>query len=114
MSRVFPRTSLAYRVHNIKSMPIITVSKFGLIYWARASLAVSLMAIFCGGPVGTALGLLAGYFGGWDFNDATEAWSFHDPRPIFAETNTLKELVPGEAYFINVNHDQTALLNDPL
>jgi peptide/nickel transport system permease protein len=36
-----------------------------MIYGARVSLSVSLVAIFIGGIVGTVLGLLAGYFGGW-------------------------------------------------
>jgi peptide/nickel transport system permease protein len=36
-----------------------------LIFGARVSLSVSLVAIFIGGIVGTVLGLLAGYFGGW-------------------------------------------------
>jgi peptide/nickel transport system permease protein len=36
-----------------------------LIYGARVSLSVSLVAIFIGGVVGTVLGLFAGYFGGW-------------------------------------------------
>jgi peptide/nickel transport system permease protein len=36
-----------------------------LIYGARVSLSVSLVAIFMGGVVGTVLGLFAGYFGGW-------------------------------------------------
>lgn len=36
-----------------------------IIHGARVSLTVSLIAIFCGGVVGTALGLLAGYLGGW-------------------------------------------------
>lgn len=36
-----------------------------LIFGARVSLSVSLVAIFIGGVVGTVLGLLAGYFGGW-------------------------------------------------
>lgn len=35
-----------------------------IIYGARISLVVSLMAIFVGGSIGTALGLIAGYFGG--------------------------------------------------
>ena len=35
-----------------------------LIYGARVSLAVSVIAIFVGGIVGTALGLISGYFGG--------------------------------------------------
>src|SRR5947209_4181833 len=36
-----------------------------MIFGARISLAVSLIAIFLGGSVGTTLGLVAGYFGGW-------------------------------------------------
>ena len=36
-----------------------------IIHGARISLAVSLVSIFVGGLVGTTLGLLAGYFGGW-------------------------------------------------
>jgi peptide/nickel transport system permease protein len=36
-----------------------------LIWGARVSLSVSLVAIVIGGLVGTVLGLVAGYFGGW-------------------------------------------------
>ena len=36
-----------------------------MIHGARVSLAVSLVAIFVGGTLGTALGLISGYFGGW-------------------------------------------------
>jgi peptide/nickel transport system permease protein len=36
-----------------------------MIYGARVSLSVSLVAIFLGGVVGTVLGLFAGYFGGF-------------------------------------------------
>jgi peptide/nickel transport system permease protein len=36
-----------------------------MIYGARVSLSVSLVAIFIGGVIGTVLGLFAGYFGGW-------------------------------------------------
>jgi peptide/nickel transport system permease protein len=36
-----------------------------LIYGARVSLSVSLVAIVIGGVVGTLLGVAAGYFGGW-------------------------------------------------
>ncbi len=36
-----------------------------LIYGARVSLSVSLVAIGVGGIIGTILGLVAGYFGGW-------------------------------------------------
>jgi peptide/nickel transport system permease protein len=36
-----------------------------IIHGARVSLAVSLVAIFVGGTIGTILGLVSGYFGGW-------------------------------------------------
>ena len=36
-----------------------------IIYGARVSLMVSLVAIFVGGVIGTALGIISGYFGGW-------------------------------------------------
>jgi len=36
-----------------------------IIYGARISLTVSLIAIFVGGIIGTVLGLISGYFGGW-------------------------------------------------
>jgi peptide/nickel transport system permease protein len=36
-----------------------------IIYGARVSLMVSLVAIFVGGIIGTALGMISGYFGGW-------------------------------------------------
>ncbi len=36
-----------------------------IIHGARVSLVVSLVAIFIGGTLGTALGLISGYFGGW-------------------------------------------------
>ena len=36
-----------------------------IIHGARVSLTVSLVAIFVGGIIGTGLGLMSGYFGGW-------------------------------------------------
>jgi peptide/nickel transport system permease protein len=36
-----------------------------IIHGARVSLAVSLVAIFVGGAIGTSLGLISGYFGRW-------------------------------------------------
>jgi peptide/nickel transport system permease protein len=36
-----------------------------IIYGARVSLAVSLVAIFVGGSIGTIMGLISGYFGRW-------------------------------------------------
>ena len=37
------------------------------------------------------------------FDDVGKAWSFYDPRPEFAELNTLTEMVSGEAYWILVS-----------
>lgn len=36
-----------------------------IIYGARVSLRIAALAILCAGVVGTTLGLIAGYFGGW-------------------------------------------------
>lgn len=36
-----------------------------IMHGARISLSISLLAIFVGGVIGSCLGLLAGYFGGW-------------------------------------------------
>ena len=37
------------------------------------------------------------------FDDVGKTWSFYDPRPDFADLNTLSELVSGEAYWILVS-----------
>ena len=37
------------------------------------------------------------------FDDVGKEWSFYDPRPEFADLNTLTELVNGEAYWILVS-----------
>ena len=37
------------------------------------------------------------------FDDVGKEWSFHDPRPEFADLNTLTEMVNGEAYWILVS-----------
>ena len=47
----------------------------------------------------------------WHFSNTTKEWAFYDPRPIFAESNTVEELVLGEAYFIRINNDQIAVLS---
>ena len=36
------------------------------------------------------------------FNNAAKEWSFYDPRPEFADLNTLENMVQGEAYWILV------------
>ena len=37
------------------------------------------------------------------FDDVGKTWSFYDPRPAFADLNTLTEMVNGEAYWILVS-----------
>ena len=47
------------------------------------------------------------------FNGVSKAWDFYDPRPDFAELNTLTTLVNGEPYWILVSEGQNdALLNN--
>ena len=45
------------------------------------------------------------------FNNTTKEWSFHDPRPEFAEANTLDQFAAGEPYWIRVEENQTVELN---
>ena len=40
------------------------------------------------------------------FNDATKSWQVFDPRPEWADLNTLNELVSGQAYWILVKETQ--------
>ena len=40
------------------------------------------------------------------FNNTSKAWSFYDPRPEFAELNTLTELVSGQPYWVLVKDNQ--------
>ena len=41
------------------------------------------------------------------FDDVGKDWSFYDPRPEFADLNTLTEMVNGEAYWILVSETVT-------
>jgi hypothetical protein len=45
------------------------------------------------------------------FNNTTKEWTFHDPRPEFAEANTLDQFAAGEPYWIRVTENQTVELN---
>ena len=47
------------------------------------------------------------------YDDVGKEWSFYDPRPEFADLNTLTEMVNGEAYWILVNEtvDEVVLNN---
>ena len=47
------------------------------------------------------------------FDDVGKEWSFYDPRPEFADLNTLTELVNGEAYWILVSESvEDVVLNN--
>ena len=39
------------------------------------------------------------------FNNAAKEWSFYDPRPEFADLNSLDNMVQGEAYWILISED---------
>ena len=41
-------------------------------------------------------------------------WTFFDPRPAFAQVNTISEMVSNRIYFIGVFSDQTVTLNGTL
>ena len=40
------------------------------------------------------------------FNNTNKAWTFYDPRPEFADLNTLSELNAGQPYWILVKDSQ--------
>ena len=43
------------------------------------------------------------------FNNSTKDWTFFDPRPEFADLNTLTELVGGQPYWVLVKDAQTGV-----
>lgn len=45
------------------------------------------------------------------FNNSNKTWSFYDPRPEFAELNTLSALSTGQSYWILVNENASVTLN---
>ncbi len=47
------------------------------------------------------------------FDNVSKTWSFYDPRPEFAEFNTLTDLVDGETYWVLVSEDvEDVVLNN--
>ena len=75
---------------------------------ARAT-AVSAAAIH---PVGKALEPLgASLVRVWKFDPAIQEWTFYDPRPAFADFNSLKQVAAGEFYWVVLSSTQTATLN---
>ncbi|MFQ6029717.1 MAG: hypothetical protein ACE5Q6_19740 [Dehalococcoidia bacterium] len=45
------------------------------------------------------------------YDSDSESWIFYDPRPQFASTSSLTELIAGEVYWLDVATDQTVVLN---
>ena len=48
----------------------------------------------------------------WHFNDQTEEWTYFDPRPAFANFNTMTEMVRNDLYWIKADIDTTVVLNN--
>ena len=44
------------------------------------------------------------------FNNATKTWEFYDPRPEFAEANTITQMFGGNVYWLNVTEDAEVVL----
>ena len=44
------------------------------------------------------------------FNNATKAWEFYDPRPEFAEANTITQMFGGNVYWLNITEDAEVVL----
>jgi hypothetical protein len=45
------------------------------------------------------------------FNNVTKAWTFYDPRPEFADANTLSELISSAVYWVRIVNDVEVDLN---
>jgi hypothetical protein len=43
----------------------------------------------------------------WRFSNADQSWNFYDPRPAFAEANTLAKTGAGDIVWVNVTAEQT-------
>ena len=43
----------------------------------------------------------------WRFDNATQTWAFFDPRPAFADANTLTEASSGDIVWVNVIEQTT-------
>ena len=43
------------------------------------------------------------------FNNTTKEWTFFDPRPEFADLNTISEMVAGQTYWVLVKEDQSGV-----
>lgn len=43
----------------------------------------------------------------WRFDNATQAWSFYDPRPAFASANTMDDTASGDIVWVNVTAEES-------
>jgi hypothetical protein len=43
----------------------------------------------------------------WRFDNATQAWSFYDPRPAFASANTMDDTASGDIVWVNVTVEES-------
>jgi hypothetical protein len=65
-----------------------------------------------GGPVGQALGVIGdNLVRVWKFDPATQSWSFYDPRAVFSSFNSIREMSPGQFYYLVTADSQTATLH---
>ena len=76
------------------------------------TVAIGSLDILSEGPIGTEVPVAEALADLGDsleavfyFDNISKTWSFHDPRPEFADLNTLDNLVNGEAYWVLVSSD---------
>jgi hypothetical protein len=83
---------------------------------AEASMEASPAASTGGaGQVGQALEEVGGNLVRvWKFDAATQSWTFYDPRARFGSFNSIKELSPGQFYYVVAKEGQNAVLNGQL
>ena len=43
----------------------------------------------------------------WRFSNASQEWSFYDPRPAFSAANTLEKTGAGDIVWVNVTAEQS-------
>lgn len=48
----------------------------------------------------------------WTFDNSTKRWEWFDPRPAFLKANTIKTMVPGRIYWLQLIRDRTVTLNE--
>ena len=101
-------------------IPGIDPGVYSVLLEVSETVAIGSLEVLSEGPIGTdtpvaegveALGdsLVAVFY----FDDVGKVWSFYDPRPEFADLNTLSDMVGGEAYWILVNETvEDVVLNE--